>query len=115
MEYCQWKSKYEHNELCRIEGEKTVTKKLIPIGVIDDKEVWIKINNFDDKVLADEDISYESKDYYLVNDYDVSGATICSTFNEFCFISIDKIIMNSKVKLKDNNDIGVEKFSISGI
>lgn len=93
-----------------IEGEKTVTKKLIPIGVIDDKEVWIKINNFDDKVLADEDISYESKDYYLVNDYDVSGATICSTFNEFCFISIDKIIMNSKVKLKDNNDIGVENF-----
>jgi len=46
----------------------------------------------------------------LVNDYDVSGATICSTFNEFCFISIDKIIMNSKVKLKDNNDIGVENF-----
>jgi len=46
----------------------------------------------------------------LVNDYDVSGATICSTFNEFCFISIDKIIMNSKVKLKDNNDIGLENF-----
>jgi uncharacterized protein (DUF111 family) len=46
----------------------------------------------------------------LVNDYDVSGVTICSTFNEFCFVSIDKIIMNSKLKLKNNNDIGVENF-----
>lgn len=76
-----------------------------------DKLVYFKIDGFKKPISMWSD-SWEWNLYNsMVSDYDISGKYLCSPFNDFCFLRIDKLIINTNFKLGPNFNVSFSNFN----
>ncbi len=97
-----------------IKGDINKLVTYIPASVSkyqNDNRDWIfaKIDGLDPIATKYKDWIYDL-DKTMVANYDVSGKYLCSPFNEFCFLKLEKLIVNLNLKLDEDKNIVFDNF-----
>jgi hypothetical protein len=46
----------------------------------------------------------------MIANYDISGRYLCSPFNDFCFLKLEKLVVNLNLTLDENNNVVFDNF-----
>lgn len=77
----------------------------------EDNRDWIfaKIAGLDPIATKNTNWIYEL-DKSMIANYDISGRYLCSPFNDFCFLKLEKLVVNLNLTLDENNNVVFDNF-----